>query len=67
MPKSNEGTSPLQAADWERIAGTQKFRLLLREKRRFVIPASIFFTGPETCRSRLSGRMRMSRNAMAAI
>jgi hypothetical protein len=30
------------------------------------MPASIFFTGSETSRNRLSGRMRMSRNAMTA-
>ena len=31
------------------------------------MPASIFFTGSDTCRNRLSGRMRMSRSAMAAM
>ena len=31
------------------------------------IPASIFFTGSETFRSRLSGRMRMGRSAMPAM
>jgi uncharacterized membrane protein (DUF485 family) len=43
MSKAPEQTPPLQSADWERIASTQKFRLLLREKRRFVIPATFFF------------------------
>jgi hypothetical protein len=31
------------------------------------MPASTFFTGSETCRNRLSGRMRMSRKAIAAM
>jgi uncharacterized membrane protein (DUF485 family) len=43
MSKAPEHTRPLQAADWERIASTTKFRLLLREKRRFVVPATFFF------------------------
>jgi uncharacterized membrane protein (DUF485 family) len=43
MSKAPEHTPPLQSADWERIASTQKFRLLLKEKRRFVIPATLFF------------------------
>lgn len=29
--------------DWERIAATPEFRALLRRKRRFILPASIFF------------------------
>ena len=33
----------------------------------FFISASIFLTGSETSRSRLSGRMRMSRSAMRAM
>jgi uncharacterized membrane protein (DUF485 family) len=43
MSKAPDHTRPLQAADWERIASTEKFRLLLREKRRFVVPATFFF------------------------
>jgi len=43
MSKAPEHTRPLQAADWERIASTEKFRLLLRQKRRFVVPATFFF------------------------
>jgi uncharacterized membrane protein (DUF485 family) len=43
MSKASENTRPIQAADWERIASTQKFRSLLREKRRFVVPATCFF------------------------
>jgi uncharacterized membrane protein (DUF485 family) len=29
--------------DWEAIASNDKFRLLLREKRRFVVRATVFF------------------------
>jgi uncharacterized membrane protein (DUF485 family) len=29
--------------DWERLAGSERFRNLLKAKRRFVIPAMIFF------------------------
>ena len=34
---------PLPPPDWDRIAATEKFQRLLREKRRFVIPATLFF------------------------
>ena len=34
---------PLSPPDWDRIAATEKFQRLLREKRRFVIPATFFF------------------------
>jgi len=33
----------LQPSDWDQIAVTEKFQQLLREKRRFVIPATVFF------------------------
>jgi uncharacterized membrane protein (DUF485 family) len=33
----------MDVVDWERLAGSQKFRELLRAKRRFIIPAMIFF------------------------
>jgi uncharacterized membrane protein (DUF485 family) len=29
--------------DWERLAGSEKFRELIKAKRRFIIPAMIFF------------------------
>ena len=29
--------------DWERMAGTAGFRELLRAKRRFIVPATVFF------------------------
>lgn len=43
MPKLPEHTRPLQPADWERLASTVEFRALVRQKRRFVIPATLFF------------------------
>jgi uncharacterized membrane protein (DUF485 family) len=30
-------------ADWNRIAATEEFRQLLRAKRKFIVPATIFF------------------------
>jgi uncharacterized membrane protein (DUF485 family) len=30
-------------ADWERLATSERFRALLKAKRRFIIPATIFF------------------------
>lgn len=33
------------AIDWEKLAGSERFRNLLREKRRFIVPAMIFFIG----------------------
>jgi uncharacterized membrane protein (DUF485 family) len=29
--------------DWEKLAGTERFRNLLKAKRRFIVPAMIFF------------------------
>ena len=34
---------PLPPPDWDRIAATEKCQRRLREKRRFVIPATLFF------------------------
>ena len=31
------------AIDWERLAASERFRNLLRAKRRFIVPAMIFF------------------------
>lgn len=31
--------------DWETLAATPQFRALLREKRRFIVPATVFFVG----------------------
>lgn len=31
------------SVDWERLAGTQQFRELIKAKRRFIVPAMIFF------------------------
>ena len=33
----------LKTIDWERVAATREFAVLLKEKRRFVVPATIFF------------------------
>jgi uncharacterized membrane protein (DUF485 family) len=33
----------LDVADWERVAASAEFRALVRAKRRFIIPATIFF------------------------
>ena len=33
----------LDVADWERVAASKGFRELVRAKRRFIIPATIFF------------------------
>jgi uncharacterized membrane protein (DUF485 family) len=32
-----------QPPDWERLAVTESFRVLMREKRRFIVPTTIFF------------------------
>lgn len=34
---------PLDDADWKRVAQTAEFKSLLTAKRRFIIPATIFF------------------------
>lgn len=33
----------LDVADWERVAASAEFKALVRAKRRFIIPATIFF------------------------
>jgi uncharacterized membrane protein (DUF485 family) len=33
-----------QTHDWERIAEAPEFRSLLRDKARFIVPATVFFT-----------------------
>jgi uncharacterized membrane protein (DUF485 family) len=33
----------MRREDWERIAATPEFRTLLAKKRRFILPATIFF------------------------
>lgn len=42
---SHERTAGEEAdvVDWEKLAGSEKFRALLKAKRRFIIPAMIFF------------------------
>ncbi|MGH9630626.1 MAG: DUF485 domain-containing protein [Bryobacteraceae bacterium] len=43
MSKPLQPSPILQPADWERLASTVDFRTLVRQKRRFVIPAALFF------------------------
>lgn len=43
MQTRSEQTPPSQALDWERIAASDQFRELLRRKRRFILPATVFF------------------------
>jgi uncharacterized membrane protein (DUF485 family) len=33
----------IDVADWERVAQTAEFKALLRNKRRFIVPATLFF------------------------
>lgn len=41
-PVSSQPVSP-QPPDWERLAVSESFRNLIRDKRRFVVPTTIFF------------------------
>jgi uncharacterized membrane protein (DUF485 family) len=43
MSTQTHDTSPMRREDWERIAATPEFRSLLRKKRKFILPATIFF------------------------
>lgn len=43
MAETVPPTHARSAPDWPRIAASDEFRALTRSKRRFVIPASIFF------------------------
>jgi uncharacterized membrane protein (DUF485 family) len=36
-------TNPTRRDEWERFAATPEFRSLLRKKRSFVVPATVFF------------------------
>ncbi|MBI2822135.1 MAG: DUF485 domain-containing protein [Acidobacteria bacterium] len=42
-PHERTADEDLDVADWERVAATEDFRALLRAKRRFIIPATVFF------------------------
>ncbi len=42
MPAANDPAEPT-SADWQRLAASERFRELLRAKRRFIIPATVFF------------------------
>ena len=41
--RNNIESPRLERAEWERMANTEEFRQLLRSKRRFVLPACLFF------------------------
>jgi uncharacterized membrane protein (DUF485 family) len=43
MPTRKPDTTTLRRDDWERIAATSEFRALLRRKRAFIVPATVFF------------------------
>src|SRR5215210_7612055 len=43
MSEHTHDTTPMRRDEWERIAATTEFRTLLRRKRRFILPATIFF------------------------
>ncbi len=43
MPPYNPKLPPLGPPDWEAIAAGARFKELLRAKRRFIIPAMVFF------------------------
>jgi uncharacterized membrane protein (DUF485 family) len=43
MATLSDSSTPPQPPDWERLAQTSQFRALVQRKRRFVIPASVFF------------------------
>jgi uncharacterized membrane protein (DUF485 family) len=43
MNREPDGNVPLRKQEWDAIAASADFRQLLREKRRFVVPATVFF------------------------
>ncbi|MBA3832275.1 MAG: DUF485 domain-containing protein [Chthoniobacterales bacterium] len=43
MPPDHPKSSPPGPVDWEAIAAGARFKELLRAKRRFIIPAMVFF------------------------
>jgi uncharacterized membrane protein (DUF485 family) len=43
MLKPTETIKPVHRDDWERFAASSAFRELLRRKRAFVVPATVFF------------------------
>ena len=42
-PHERTADEEADVVDWERLAGSEKFRELLKAKRRFILPATIFF------------------------
>jgi uncharacterized membrane protein (DUF485 family) len=43
MPPSQKSSEPPRTFDWQSLASTVEFRRLVQEKRRFILPATIFF------------------------
>ena len=43
MPPSSHSTEPLRTSEWQSLASTVEFRRLVKEKRRFIVPATVFF------------------------
>jgi uncharacterized membrane protein (DUF485 family) len=43
MSELTDVTRPMHRDEWERFAATSEFRSLLRKKRAFVLPATVFF------------------------
>jgi uncharacterized membrane protein (DUF485 family) len=43
MPPSHKNDETLRTPDWLSLASTADFRRLVHEKRRFILPATIFF------------------------
>lgn len=45
MPEKRTSLAASQEPDWERLAALPQFRFLVSEKRRFIVPATLFFLG----------------------
>ena len=43
MAAVTQGHHHITAAEWERIQASPEFRRLVSEKRRFILPATVFF------------------------
>ena len=42
-PREKPGDEDVDVVDWERVAALDEFRALLKAKRKFIVPATIFF------------------------
>jgi uncharacterized membrane protein (DUF485 family) len=43
MPKTTHKPARVERADWKRLAATPEFSALLRRKKAFIVPATVFF------------------------